>query len=479
MSDEGQQTRTTVLIGYAGHKEVSDERRILTGFGANVVATVSLDTPEAAATFAAADALMVSIQPVTAAIMDAMPRCKIICRIGTGLAAIDIPAATERGIWVTSVPDYSVDEVSSHAMAFLLALNRNLFRHREMSQTGTWRYQTERPIRRLAGQTLGVLGLGRIGSASARKGQGLGLKVIAYDPYLPESRFEELGVRRVDFTTLLQGSDFLTLHVPLTPETRRIICRIGTGLDAIDIPAATERGIWVTSVPDYSIDEVSTHAISLLLALNRNLFRHRNFSGYRRWRYETERPIRRLAGQTLGVLGLGRIGSASARKGTGLGLTVIAHDPYLPEERFAELGVRPVGFDTLLRESDFLTLHVPLTDETRHIINGEALRRMKPTAFLVNTARGDVVDINALVEEVRMGTIAGAGVDVLPVEPPLSDHPVLREESIIVTPHVAWASNESAHDVRERGAQDVVRVLRGERPIYPANEPADAAVAAQ
>lgn len=321
-----------VLIVYAGHKEVNVEREILEAAGAEVIAAVHPGTPEAEASFAICDALMVTIQPVTAELMDRMPNCKIITRIGTGLDAIDIPAATARGIWVTSVPDYSIDEVSSHAMAFLLALNRNLIRHRAMSQTGGWRYQTERPIRRLAGQTLGILGVGRIGGASARKGLGLGLRVIACDPYVPA-------------------------------------------------------------------------------------------------------------------------------------------------ERFAELGVEPVDFDALMRESDFLTLHVPLTDETRRIIDARALSLMKPTAFVINTARGEVVDVDALVDAVRSGTIEGAGIDVLPVEPPPADHPILHEESILVTPHIGWASNESGHDVRERGAQDVVRVLNSERPKYPANEAAPAAAA--
>jgi LDH2 family malate/lactate/ureidoglycolate dehydrogenase/phosphoglycerate dehydrogenase-like enzyme len=168
----------------------------------------------------------------------------------------------------------------------------------------------------------------------------------------------------------------------------KIVTRVGTGVDAIDIAAATTRGIWVTNVPDYSIDEVSTHAISLVLAQARMLFPHRVAGRDGRWRYRAETPIRRFAGQTIGVLGMGRIGSASARKGRGLGLEVIAHDPYLPDERFEELGVRRVDFDTLMRESDFLTLHVPLTDETRRIVDARALSLMKPTAYLVNTARG-------------------------------------------------------------------------------------------
>lgn len=250
----------------------------------------------------------------------------------------------------------------------------------------------------------------------------------------------------------------------------QIIARVGTGTDAIDIPAATARGIWVTYVPDYAVDEVSTHAIALALALARSLLHHRDLVRSGRWGYRPLTPIRRLAGQTLGILGLGRIGSASARKGLGLGMHVIACDPYIPETRFSELSVRRVDFETLLRESDILTLHVPLTPETRRIIDAHALSLMKPTAFLINTARGDVVDIEVLLEAVRLGRIAGAGIDVLPWEPPPPDHPVLHEERILVTPHIAWASEEAGHDSRRRACQDVIRVLRGERPVYPLND---------
>jgi D-3-phosphoglycerate dehydrogenase len=250
----------------------------------------------------------------------------------------------------------------------------------------------------------------------------------------------------------------------------KIICRVGTGVDAIDIPAASSRGIWVTNVPDYSIDEVSTHAIALVLAQARNLFAHREAARAGDWRYLADTPLRRFAGQTLGVLGLGRIGRASARKGRGLGLEVIACDPYVGDEVFAEVGARRVDFPTLLAESDYLTLHVPLTEETRHLVGAAALALMKSSAYLVNTSRGEVVDIPALLEAVRSNRIAGAAVDVLPVEPPARDDPILSEERIIVTPHIAWASSEAARDVRVRGAEDVVRVLRGEAPRYQCNE---------
>jgi D-3-phosphoglycerate dehydrogenase / 2-oxoglutarate reductase len=250
----------------------------------------------------------------------------------------------------------------------------------------------------------------------------------------------------------------------------KIVCRVGTGVDAISIPAATEHGIWVTNVPDYSIDEVSAHAMALLLAQARQLFPHRELARNGIWPYQTIRPIKRLADQTMGIVGLGRIGKASARKGNGLGLRVIAHDPYIDHAEFESVNAEPVDFETVLRESDFLTLHVPLTDETRQLINADALSKMKPTAYLVNTARGGVVDIDALVEAVRGDQIAGAGLDVLPEEPPDQYHPVMHDDRIIVTPHIAWASTEAGIDVKARGAEDVKRVLSGLKPIYACNQ---------
>jgi D-3-phosphoglycerate dehydrogenase len=269
---------------------------------------------------------------------------------------------------------------------------------------------------------------------------------------------------------LMVGIDKITEEVIQGLDNCKIICRVGTGVDAIDIPAATRKGIWVTNIPDYSIDEVSSHAIALMLAQARHLFPHRQQGRQGIWRYRRETPIRRLADQTLGVIGLGRIGKASARKGVGLGMRVIANDPYIPDSDFASVGAEKVDFDTLMSQSDYVTLHVPLTNETRKLIDARALGLMKPTAFLVNTARGEVVDVPALVEAVRAEVLAGAALDVLPVEPPDLDDPVLHEERIIVTPHIGAASTEAGIDSRVRGAEDVVRTLRGGRPRYPLNE---------
>lgn len=251
----------------------------------------------------------------------------------------------------------------------------------------------------------------------------------------------------------------------------QIISRVGTGLDAINIPAATQQRIWVTNVPDYSIDEVSTHAITLLLMLARSMNDLLQSVRQKRWWDPAHtRPVQRLKGQTLGIVAYGRIGQALAIKAKGLGLNVLVYDPHLPPERLRADGVQAVDFATLLRSSDYLSLHAPLTDSTRHMMNDEALAQMKPTAFLINTARGPLVDEAALLAAVRSGQIAGAAIDVFAVEPPPPDHPFLHEERIIVTPHAAWYSEQSKIDVRVKGAEEVVRVLKGEAPRFPVNK---------
>lgn len=253
-------------------------------------------------------------------------------------------------------------------------------------------------------------------------------------------------------------------------ERCQLICRVGTGLDAIDIEAATRRGIWVTYAPDYSIDEVSTHAIALVLAQARGLPGLLGATRQGIWNSESGGILYRLSDQTLGVVGCGRIGQATAAKGRGLGLEVLAYDPYVDAAVMERLGVRVVDLETVLRESDYVSLHSPLTEETRHLINSETLALMKPTAYLVNAARGGLIDEDALLTAVQSGEIAGAALDVLAVEPVAADHPFLQEERILLTPHAGWYSEESKVDVRVQGAEEVVRVLRGERPRAPVND---------
>lgn len=250
----------------------------------------------------------------------------------------------------------------------------------------------------------------------------------------------------------------------------RIISRVGTGLDAIDIPAATQRGIWVTNVPDYSIDEVSTHAVALMLSHARRLPVLAEMVRQTGWfSADMDRPVTRLATQTFGVVGFGRIGAASARKAHGLGMHVLVHDPFVARERIEAAGYESASLHDLLRRADYVTLHSPLTPETARFINAETLALMKPTAYLINTSRGGLIDEAALLEAIQNGTLAGAALDVLTVEPPAPDHPFLRESRITLTPHNAWYSEEAKQDVCRLGAEEVVRVLRGERPRNPAN----------
>jgi D-3-phosphoglycerate dehydrogenase len=250
----------------------------------------------------------------------------------------------------------------------------------------------------------------------------------------------------------------------------RIVSRLGIGIDNIDVAAATEHGIWVANVPDYSVDEVSSHAIACLLAHARRLPQMIDMTRRGTWARDPVRPIRRIKGQVLGLLGLGRIGRAVAVKARGLGLDVKAYDPYVAPETMEAAGVGPTDWESLLRTSDYISLHASLTDETRRIVDARALSLMKPTAFLINTGRGALIDEEALLGAIRAGQIAGAALDVLTVEPPPPDHPLLREERVWITPHLACYSDEADLDVRVRAAEEVVRVLRGEKPRSPVNQ---------
>ncbi len=250
----------------------------------------------------------------------------------------------------------------------------------------------------------------------------------------------------------------------------RVISRAGTGLDTIDIDTATAKGIWVAYVPDYSIDEVSAHAIALLMVQARGIVPLVQTTRAGKWDNMASGPVYRLKDQTLGIVGFGRIGQATAEKGRGLGLKVIVHDPYANQAAVDKMGVRVVDLETLARESDYISLHAPLIDSTKHIVNAQFLAWMKPTAYLINAARGPLIDEDALLEAVRAKQIAGAAIDVLAVEPIDPNNPLLREERILITPHAAWYSEEAKIDLRTRCAEEVVRVLSGEKPRSPVNE---------
>ena len=241
----------------------------------------------------------------------------------------------------------------------------------------------------------------------------------------------------------------------------RVLVRYGVGVDGIDLAAATDHGVPVVNVPDYGTDEVANHAVALLLALARKINRLDRQTRSGGWDVFRIGPVTRLAGQTVGIFGCGRIGSAVARKLSGFDVRLLGCDPYVAT---FPPGVQPVAFERLLAESDYVTIHCPLTDETRHAFDAESLARMRSSAVLINTARGGVVDTRALVEALQQGDLAGAGLDVLEHEPIDPASPLLRMEQVIVTPHAAWYSEEGRSDLKRRAAEEAVRVLHGERP---------------
>ena len=246
----------------------------------------------------------------------------------------------------------------------------------------------------------------------------------------------------------------------------RVLVRYGVGVDGIDLAAATDHGVPVVNVPDYGTDEVANHAVALLLALARKIARLDRQTRSGGWDVFRVGPVTRLAGQTVGIVGCGRIGSAVARKLGGFEVRLLGCDPYV--DTFPP-GVQPVAFERLLADSDHVTIHCPLTDETRHAFDAESLAQMRPTATLINTARGGIVDTAALVEALQLGLLAGAGLDVLEHEPLDPASPLLRMEQVIVTPHAAWYSEEGRSDLKRRAAEEAVRVLRGERPRHCVN----------
>jgi D-3-phosphoglycerate dehydrogenase len=244
----------------------------------------------------------------------------------------------------------------------------------------------------------------------------------------------------------------------------KILLRYGVGTDNVDAQAATEMGIIVGHVPGYCIEEVSTHAIALLLACVRDVVGTHNDMEAGAW--EVRRPVKlwRMAGRTLGIVGLGSIGQAVVRKLAGWGLRLLASDPYVEPERARALGVELVDFETLCRQSDYITLHLPLLPETRHLINREVLARVSPGAILVNTARGPIVDTSALLAALNEGRLSAAALDVFEEEPLPPDSPLRRHPRLIVSDHVAWYSEESQIQLQTMAAEEVARVCAGGLP---------------
>ena len=257
----------------------------------------------------------------------------------------------------------------------------------------------------------------------------------------------------------------VTENVVRAAEQCVVIGRFGVGVDNIAVNTATELGIAVTYVPDYCVDEVSDHVMALLHAWNRKIALFDRSVKERGWGSQplTMRMMR-LRGKTIGIVGFGRIGQAVAAKARAFGLNILAADPVVPAATVEDFGGKLVDLPLLLADSDFVSLHTPLTDATRDLIGREELAMMKPDAFLINAARGPLVDEVALYEALTGNIIAGAGLDVMVDNTPPQDHPLLSLDNIIITPHVAFFSQESTLELEQRAAAEVVSVIHGRMP---------------
>ncbi|MBE0556955.1 MAG: C-terminal binding protein, partial [Proteobacteria bacterium] len=245
--------------------------------------------------------------------------------------------------------------------------------------------------------------------------------------------------------------------------------RFGIGVDSVDIDAATRAGIMVTNVPEYCEDEVSDHAMALLLSLIRKIPFASKQTHAGVWSMPAVVPIHRLRGSVLGLAGFGKIPRLVAAKAQAFGLQVQTYDPYVSSEAAAKLGVKSVDLPELLKTSDYISIHAPLTPETDRMFNADAFRQMKRSALLVNTARGQLVDVEALVDALDNALIAGAALDVLPQEPPPPNSRLLGRDDVILTPHTSFYSEESLVELQTKAAQQVALVLSGKEPRYPIN----------
>jgi D-3-phosphoglycerate dehydrogenase len=250
----------------------------------------------------------------------------------------------------------------------------------------------------------------------------------------------------------------------------KVILLLSVGYDCVDVEAATDRLLPVCNTPAYCTDEVSNHAMTLILALSRKIHLIVPNSRKAVWDYKYTKQIFNFRNKTLGIIGLGRVGRALVPKAKGFGIKVSAYDPYVEDDIFALLNVeRKYELEDLLKEADYISIHTPLTPETYHLIDAQALSRMKKTSILINSARGPIVDEGALCEALDAGTIAAAGIDVLEKEPPAADNPLLAKQNALVTPHVAWYSEESFEADMVDGMDELQRVLQGKRPRFIVN----------
>ena len=280
---------------------------------------------------------------------------------------------------------------------------------------------------------------------------------------------DALIARTRDADALVVAFSPITRAVMSALEGLKTVVRTGVGYDVIDVAAATELGVIVVNIPDLWIREVANHALALLLAWNRKVLTLDRQVRAGVWAGGVPGGAGSLHGETIGIVGLGNIGSAFARRVAALETTVIACDPYVDDRHFAALGVERVSLERLAERSDYVSVHTLLSAETRHLIGEKFFARMKPTALLINTSRGPVVDEGALIRALRERRLAGAALDVWEDEPVARDNPLLALDNVIATPHAAYFSTAAVAAIPRRCGEEIARVLTGQRPLNVVN----------
>jgi lactate dehydrogenase-like 2-hydroxyacid dehydrogenase len=255
----------------------------------------------------------------------------------------------------------------------------------------------------------------------------------------------------------------------------KIIVRLGVGFDNVDLIAAGKKGIRVCNIPDFGTDEVADHTWALILSVMRkiSMYNEELMKNNNGWNPMLGKPIYRLAGKTIGIIGLGRIGTATAIRAKSFGLHVLFYDPYVPKEQKRVFDFRRVELEELLKKSDIITFHIPLTEETGGFADDDFFKKVKKNVFIFNTARGGIIRLDALYNAMKNDVVAGAGLDVLEIEPPDEKHPLIRawragetwiKNRLIITPHVAFYSQEATKEMRQKAASEILKVFDGEEP---------------
>lgn len=255
-------------------------------------------------------------------------------------------------------------------------------------------------------------------------------------------------------------------------ENCKVISRYGVGLNTVDLPKATEKGIYVANVPGYCMDEVSDHALALLLSWARKIVLLNQYVKQNIWDFKKSIPIHRFNQQTVGILGFGRIPRRLTEKLVPIGFNVLVYDPYVSPEEISKYQATSASLEEIFAKADFISVHIPLTNETKGLVNKDLFSLTKKSLVIINTARGPVIHEADLIDALQTGRIAGAALDVVEEEPIRSDNPLLSMEQVILTPHIAWYSEESEKEMRTKCARNVVEALSGKLLTYLVNREA-------